>query len=91
MHQPATPLDTSTGSTQEALSLLETIGTHAWGATAHQLAADTGMPLGRTRDLLHTLALTGYVTPGPARTWRLGDRLEFLARRQAHQTRLAGA
>ncbi|MFE3601524.1 IclR family transcriptional regulator [Streptomyces sp. NPDC059096] len=49
------------GSVRRALRLLESVGSHPDGATAKQLARETGLPLPTAYHLLRTLTYEGYL------------------------------
>ncbi|MFJ7997082.1 IclR family transcriptional regulator [Streptomyces sp. NPDC096310] len=49
------------GSVRRALRLLESVGSHSDGATAKQLARETGLPLPTAYHLLRTLTYEGYL------------------------------
>ncbi|QKW19734.1 helix-turn-helix domain-containing protein [Kitasatospora sp. NA04385] len=94
MSRVTEPQTTLIASAQRALRLLEAAARHPSGATAKQLARDTGLALGTTYHLLRTLVHDSYLErraglycTGPAVSGLTRDRVESPA---AGRSRLDG-
>lgn len=66
-------------SVQQAMHVLEIIGSCPHGATAGHIAAETGLTASAVAHHLHTLTHEGYAIPLPGDRWILGDHLDLLA------------
>lgn len=83
---PARPAQTLIGSVQRAMRLLESVAAHEHGATAKQLARETGLALPTAYHLLRTLVHEGYLHRDKG-LFFLGEAAERLSSSGAAQKR----
>jgi len=76
-------------SVQRAFRLLEAVSAHENGATAKQLARETGLPLATAYHLLRTLVHDGYARKVEDGRFVLGDKLHTLGTTGRGQTLLS--
>ncbi|MFJ9412239.1 IclR family transcriptional regulator [Streptomyces sp. NPDC101393] len=75
-------------SVQKAFRLMESVGAHEGGATAKQLARETGFALATTYHLLRTMTYDGYVRKLDDGSYVLGEKLGTLHGGSRDQARL---